>query len=233
MKRLILILMTACITLMPTAYAQAPSTFKFLGIPVDGPRSDMIMNLNQKGFTYNQKDDMLTGRFNGINSNIFISENNGRVDRIMVCDEDTSDASQIRIRFNNLIGQLRANGKYIEIHENEFIPEGENIQYEMSLHNKVYDATFYLDPTYDWKEEDIERFKQTLTYELQRRLERGEFGDNPTETMMKEWLLAALTYRIEEMITGCVWIRIQEFKGRYFISIYYDNLRNRPNGEDL
>ena len=30
-----------------------------------------------------------------------------------------------------------------------------------------------------------------------------------------------------------VWFKIAEFKGEYYITMYYDNVLNRANGEDL
>lgn len=38
---------------------------------------------------------------------------------------------------------------------------------------------------------------------------------------------------IDSMRKGRVWFTIHENYGKYFIGLYYDNLANRPNGEDL
>lgn len=38
---------------------------------------------------------------------------------------------------------------------------------------------------------------------------------------------------IDSMQKGKVWFQICEDNNRYFIGLYYDNLSNRPNGEDL
>lgn len=46
-------------------------------------------------------------------------------------------------------------------------------------------------------------------------------------------VLQALQSTALSMSTGQVWFRISETYGRYFIGLYYDNLSNRPNGEDL
>ena len=43
-------------------YAQQNVT-KFLGIPVDGSKADMIQKLKEKGFTYNTTTDRLEGVF--------------------------------------------------------------------------------------------------------------------------------------------------------------------------
>ena len=39
--------------------------------------------------------------------------------------------------------------------------------------------------------------------------------------------------KIIDLLTGCVWFTIHQIEGKYSIGLYYDNLNNRPNGEDL
>ena len=64
-------------------YAQNNIT-TFLGIPVDGTKSSMIQQLQQKGFIYNQKKDMLEGEFNGEDVSIEIKTQKGKVYAIAV-----------------------------------------------------------------------------------------------------------------------------------------------------
>ena len=65
---------------------------KFLGIPVDGNKSDMMIKLISKGFTQSPyAEGVLTGKFNGIDVNVHIATNNDKVCRIMVCDANTID----------------------------------------------------------------------------------------------------------------------------------------------
>ena len=40
------------------------------------------------------------------------------------------------------------------------------------------------------------------------------------------------TQIINGMHKGQVWFRIAEYNGKYYITQYYDNLKNRLNGED-
>ena len=63
MKRIIITLLVAAVTLC--ANAQRDVT-KFLGIPVDGSKSEMIQKLKAKGFKSASHDkNILEGTFNG------------------------------------------------------------------------------------------------------------------------------------------------------------------------
>lgn len=86
-------------------YAQSEVT-KFLGIPVDGYKSEMIQKLKAKGYKYDASNECLTGEFNGRDVNIFIATNNNKVYRIMVADAKYVSEGDIRIRFNTLCQQF-------------------------------------------------------------------------------------------------------------------------------
>lgn len=230
MKKLLTTLFVAVISFV--ALAQTPATFKFLGIPVDGKKSEFIFQLRQKGFIYDVNNDLLTGKFNGIESNIIVSENYGRVDRVLVADAITYDEAQIRIRFNTLLQQFRSNEKYLELEENKPIPDDEDISYEMSIHSKIYEASFYFNPTYGWTDEDNLKMAEQLRNDLQNQIDSGEYKD-PTEEKNEQLLQVMAGEKLMNMLEGLVWYRIVEFNGKYYIAIYYDNMKNRPNGEDL
>ena len=121
-------------------YAQKEVT-KFLGIPVDGSKASMIQKLKNKGFVYNTSSDCLEGAFNGQRVNVFIVTNNNKVCRIMVCDKNSCDEGQIKIRYNTLCRQFANNQKYVPIFAEE-LSESENISYEMTVHNKQYQAVY-------------------------------------------------------------------------------------------
>ena len=142
MKKILLFLVLCFISIF--GMAQTDVT-KFLGIPVDGSKSEMVRKLKSKGFTQNPyADGALTGKFNGMDVNVHIATNNDKVCRIMVCDANTMDETSIRIRFNVLCEQFKNNSKYCSFSEEDpKIKEGEDISYEMSVHNKRYEADFY------------------------------------------------------------------------------------------
>ena len=227
------ILTTLTLTLATiVAVAQTPAQFKFLGVPVDGKKSSFIIQLIQKGFKYDVKEDMLTGKFNGMESNIMVSENDGKVDRVYVIDENGCDEAQIRIRYNTLLQQFKSNEKYLELDENQPLPDDEDISYEMTVHSKIYEATFYFNPIYGWTDEDNMKMAANLRAELDAQIESGEYKD-PTEEKTTQILQAMAAHKLLGMLDGQVWFRIVKRYGDYYIAMYYDNLKNRPNGEDL
>ena len=121
-------------------YAQKEVT-KFLGIHVDGSKSSMIQKLKNKGFVYDPSTDRLKGVFNGQRVNVYVVTNNNRVCRIMVCDKNTCDEGQIKIRYNTLCRQFANNQKYVPLDAEE-LSERENISYEMTVNKKEYQATY-------------------------------------------------------------------------------------------
>ncbi|MDE5572050.1 MAG: hypothetical protein K2I86_08405, partial [Prevotella sp.] len=128
-----------------TANAQKDVT-KFLGIPVDGTKTEMKKKLIDKGFTYNSQYENFEGEFNGQDVKVYIATNNNKVWRIMVSDANTCNETEIKIRFNNLCKQFAKNQKYIptDSDANDFIlSDKEDISYEMLVHKKRYQASYY------------------------------------------------------------------------------------------
>ena len=121
------------------AFAQTP--IKFLGIPVDGSKADMIEQLKAKGYEYDSSHDWLFGEFNGRQVVMIVATNNNKVCRIGIMDMNTTDVAQIKIMFNNLYYQFLNNGKY-ELRDGKPLSDSEDISYEMTVHKKQYDASF-------------------------------------------------------------------------------------------
>ena len=88
------------------------NVLKFMGIPVDGSKTEVIQKLKEKGFKYDSTNDCLTGQFNGMDSRIFISTNKNKVDRIVVFGPTTLSTASIRIEYNNFLHQFNNNSKY-------------------------------------------------------------------------------------------------------------------------
>lgn len=134
MKKLLFSLLATLLTL--SLYAQNDVT-TFLGIPVDGFKSEMRQKLIAKGFTPKKvrTNEYLEGEFNGTDVHIYIATNNNKVYRIMVCDANTQDEANIKIRFNKLVNQFENNKRYTAL-DQYTISDTEDISYEMLAHKK-------------------------------------------------------------------------------------------------
>lgn len=162
---------------------------RFLGIPVDGSKQEMIQKLKEKGFTM-YGDDVLQGEFNGKQVLLEVVTNNGKVYRIMVSDLNEIDEADIKIRFNTLCQQFKNNSKYTSSLD-QTIPDDEKIHYEMRINNKRYEAAFY------------------------------QISNNDIT--------------VEQSSNRLVWFMIingMEYR-KFRIAMFYDNVNNQANGEDL
>ncbi len=177
MKKFFIILALGIIT--TNAFSQ--NVIKFLGIPVDGTKKEMIAQLKDKGYEYDADSDVLLGEFNGTDVIIAVQTVNNRVWRIAVSDYRSVDEANIKIRYNQLFEQLSNNGKY-KVVKGSKLKESEDISFEMTVHSKRYDATF--------------AFK-------------------------------------DKSINGIVWYTIIQQYGTYRIAMFYENLDNAANGDDL
>lgn len=224
MKKLfaVVVLLLTAVTL----YAQKDVT-KFLGIPVDGSKSEMIRKLKEKGFRTDPfNEDVLRGEFNGEDSRIYIVENRGKVCRIMVADVNLRSEGNIRIRYNNLCHQFANNPNYLTFKDHT-LPEDEDISYEMTVHDKQYQANYYQKTVLDTLAVR-EDFRSRLTAKY-----TEEQLADPTVEINADIVQMYFTYTAEIMLKKLVWFTIYQDRGKYSISIYYDNQYNRSNGEDL
>lgn len=222
----IIVLLVASVTL----FAQSDVT-KFLGIPVDGFKPDMIKKLKEKGFVSTAYDkDVLEGEFNGRDVNISVVTNNNKVYRIVVRDENSSSETSIKIRFNKLCQQFANNSKYttpfLTSVDDYIIPEDEDISYEMAVNNKRYQASFYQKPDSIAQQKDLENYRNSL---LEKYTEE-ELNDSATVNKIVQ---DAILYAMDLSTKKSVWFIIFEFSGEYYIVMYYDNKYNEANGEDL
>lgn len=81
----------------------------------------------------------------------------------MVADNFTVDEAQIKIRFNNLVSQFENNKRYFPL-DKYTLSDEEDISYEMTVHNKNYDAYFYQVP--DMEKADTLALQEKVRNEL-------------------------------------------------------------------
>lgn len=228
MKKLLFSLLATLLTL--SLYAQNDVT-TFLGIPVDGFKSEMRQKLIAKGFTPKKvrTNEYLEGEFNGTDVHIYIATNNNKVYRIMVCDANTQDEANIKIRFNKLVNQFENNKRYTAL-DQYTISDTEDISYEMLVHKKNFDALFYQNP--DMEKVDTLALQNKIREQLLEKY-KPEQLENPTKEMNQEVQAIAMRIGMDMMFKKHVWFRICESYGEYYITMYYDNEYNHANGEDL
>ena len=207
-------------------YAQKDVT-KFLGIPVDGSKSEMISKLKAKGFRSDTTSDALEGEFNGTSVNVFVATNNNKVCRITVCDAHAVNGTDIRIRFNKLCEQFTNNSKYLSVKDCT-IPDEEDIDYEIIVNKKRYEAVFYQKPVIADSIAIANNFRSILSSKY-----TDEQLANPTEELQKDIVKLSTDYIVELCMNKPVWFIISEHHGKYYIAMFYDNEYNRANGEDL
>ena len=140
MKKILLSL--TLLMLSVAMYAQNEVT-KFLGIPIDGTKADMIQEIKAKGFSYNAQEDCLEGIFNGEKVYVSVQTNKNKVWRIAVADKTGRDEGQIKIRFNKLCQQFDDNPKYYSLKGIQKLSDNDNISYEMTVEHKQFEAIYY------------------------------------------------------------------------------------------
>ena len=224
MKRIILMMIAMMISF--SSFAQNKDVTKFLGIPVDGTKTEMKQKLIAKGFVPKKMGDLewLEGEFNGTDVQAFIVTNNNKVWRIMLADKNRVDEAQIKIRFNILVSQFENNKRYIPL-DKYTLSDEEDISYEMTVHNKIYAAYYSQNP-------DFENIDTKVQIAIKEKYSAEELK-KPSETIKKD--IADITDKItfDEFSMKPVWFRIVSYNGEYYISMYYDNEYNHANGEDL
>ena len=204
----------------------------FLGIPVDGFKSEMKQKLVSKGFVPKKvgTNEFLEGEFNGTDVQVFIATNNNKVYRIMLCDAETRNETNIKIRFNNLVRQFENNKRYVSLKKYTLSDE-ENISYEISVNKKNYDAIFYQLP--NMEKIDTLAMQEKIRNQLLSRFTVEEIKNLSEEIKKKEMEQMAIKNTMDLLSMKPVWFRICESYGEYYISMYYDNEYNHANGEDL
>lgn len=227
MKKLALIITSLLLSV--SVLAQEDVT-KFLGIPVDGFKPEMIKKLKAKGYTeHSYKPDVLVGEFNGRDVEVSVVTNNNKVYRIFVQDAYTIDEYNIKIRYNTLCEQFENNKRYISMAiEGQSIPEDEDISDQMLYEDKRYEALYFQVP----EQVDTTYVQSKLQERLLAKYTEEELA-NPTTEMLEESLKAAFDIAFEIYEKKSVWFTINREGNRYRILMYYDNKYNEANGEDL
>ena len=98
----------------------------------------------------------------------------------------------------------------------------------MNIKNKRYEAAYYQKP----EQMDTVAINNILKNKLYSKYTEEQIK-NPTEEMKVEIFRESLIAMLEVVSKKSVWFTISEFQGKYYISMFYDNVYNQANGEDL
>lgn len=227
MKKLALIITTLLLSV--SVFAQQDVT-KFLGIPIDGFKPEMIKKLKAKGYTeHSYKPDVLVGEFNGRDVEISVVTNNNKVYRIFVQDAYSVSEYDIKLRYNKLCEQFENNKRYISFAtEGQAIPDDEDISDEMLIRDKRYEAVYFQTP----EQLDTAAVQAKLREKLLVKYSEEQLA-NPTAEMEEEFLKASFEIAFDIFEKKSVWFTIDKTGSQYRILMYYDNKHNQANGEDL
>lgn len=99
----------------------------------------------------------------------------------------------------------------------------------MTVHNKRFQAGFYQFSDEDGI--DSAALKNMITDRLMRYEEDGR--DDMTEDEVIKMVINLWDSFTKPISHKSVWFTISEYRGKYYIIIYYDNELNMANGEDL
>lgn len=232
MKRLAIILLSCLVCAISLAQETSHEVTKFLGIPIDGYKSQMKEKLVSKGFEYDSLNDCFKGEFNGYKVNLFIVTNNNKVWRIMLGDANSVSETDIRIRFNRLCHQFEKNPKYSPRNlsgESFAIPEDEDISYQMTVKNKRYEAAYIQMP----EQVDTVALMNKAQNFVQAKYTEEQL-DKLSESEKNDILKDLFISFMDEFSKKSVWFMINnDGYNKYSICMFYDNEWNHANGEDL
>ena len=110
MRKLIITLLLT--VLCSAAFAQGSNngTLKFMGIPIDGPKEQLIEKIKAKGFRSSPYREGLLGQFNGQTVEVEVLDNHGTAYCVCVAFPGTS-AYMVRTEYNALLEQFLCNDK--------------------------------------------------------------------------------------------------------------------------
>ena len=124
--------------------------------------------------------------------------------------------------------QFERNSRYESRSDDGFeIAESEDISYEMTVHDKRYEAAFFQLSDLD---KDTIAMRDHAKKKVMSQLKVNQIDDDSFAESMVNLQMVAERLRY---MTRSVWFMIGEQYGRYYIIMYYDNEMNKANGEDL
>lgn len=130
--------------MMASLAVPAQKATVFMGVKVDGSKSDVVRKLKSAGFSDGTKPYDLTGEVNGKMSEVSILTHKGKVWRIEVRDYSPyASADDAVRRYNRLIDVFRKDNSYTEYEQNPYTSETERTFFEEYIREGFYYAEFF------------------------------------------------------------------------------------------
>ena len=236
---------------------------KFLGIPIDGSDSQFSERLQNKGFAYSPVKECYKGQFNGQDVDVYLHTNHGIMDRVYVAFPYTSAGSvkvafnTLLSQFEKS-GKYLSSGTNEALTDKDDISyeitvNNKRYQASFSYYDPNRDSVSFLEELLDnvskyFTEEEMAKMKETarkalavpesereavlskMQAEIQ---EQGLTRNEKFDEAKSLQFLADYLDGMRSIADGEVWFMIHERYGKFQIGLYYDNLHNRPHGEDL
>ena len=224
MNRAILL---AVLSLMLSVYAFGKEeTIRFLGIPVDGPKSEMIRKLQAKGYEYVSEEDFFMGFYMGDPVYLFLQVVNEKVSRVIVYDIEQRTEEEIKYRFNSIYGRFASNRRYERLgKKNRILSPEDKLAYEMKRHKYVHKAVF---KQVRVDEADAEIAKTSAPAVGVRPVDMEQIKGDYRERRrrMHARAIGYVNRHTTESYKSQVWFVISERFGKFGVVMLYDNVLN-------
>lgn len=136
MKRLLLVILMFLVVV-----SNAQEVIDFMGIPIDGPVSEMIAKLEEKGFRKMERNGIWEGFLDGVPVQLNIRLSKDKVYEIDICYDVEDDHAQIAQCINGLVSKFKDNPKYKEV-QSEMITEDDLTESKLKTEYLGYFAYF-------------------------------------------------------------------------------------------
>ena len=199
---------------------------RFLGIPVDGPKDEMVMNLKAKGYTYNSDEDYFTGYYFGHPVYLFIQTNNEKVSRIILYDVIQRNEEEIKYRFNDIYTQFITSDRYERMNKRDkSLTADYDLAYEMKFHKYLHKAVFKQVKAVETDEYIKRACAPAVTeHEIDFEALADDFREH--RRRMYARALGHANRHDENSFPSQVWFVISERFGKFGMVLMYDNVRN-------
>lgn len=193
----------------------------FLGIPVDGTKSEMINKLKEKGFTYKLYADCLTGKFNNKDVIVYVVTQNDKVWRIFILEDCNYDRHNVILRYNELLSQFEKDINYTKATGSEILsfpdseytfPDDINDEYALFIQENKTKVIDQIKPLLLQKYSEAQLANPDIGITLGIQIEIIEYACTKAQKLFG--------------------FNIVETDGMYHITLYYDNLHNHQKSNN-